>query len=174
MTTDYRALCAELLDEWDAASGDPDLISFAIAITRVRTALAQPELQGPTDEDLLDAHDQAVAAFPPIHPEAEPLSVVEYARELEIRKARAVLARFGRPAIEPVPIAERLPGPEDCDADGECWWWHPDHKEDEFSDGWMLLKPKWADGHHDRDDSPVHTHWLPHYALPVVILTGLV
>ena len=26
--------------------------------------------------------------------------------------ARAVLARWGRPAIEPVPVAERLPGPQ--------------------------------------------------------------
>jgi len=74
---------------------------------------------------------------------------------------------WGRPAIEPVPVAERLPGQEDCDAEGRCWWWHPDHKEDEFTDGWMSLDPKWADGHHDADDSPVYTHWLPHHALPV-------
>ena len=52
---------------------------------------SQPEPEGPTDEELLAAQDQAVASFPPIHPEAEPLSAVEYARELEIRKARAVL-----------------------------------------------------------------------------------
>jgi hypothetical protein len=31
----------------------------------------------------------------------------------------------------------------------------------------MSLDPKWADGHHDADDSPVYTHWLPHHALPV-------
>lgn len=41
--TDYRALCAELIDEWDAAAGDQDLLSFADAIDRARTALAQPE-----------------------------------------------------------------------------------------------------------------------------------
>ncbi len=37
------------------------------------------------------------------------------AEELEIfeNRARAVLARFGRPAIEPVPVAERLPGEGD-------------------------------------------------------------
>jgi len=61
--------------------------------------LSQPEPEGPTDEELLAAQDQAVASFPPIHPEAEPLSAVEYARELEIRKARAVLARWGRPVF---------------------------------------------------------------------------
>jgi hypothetical protein len=36
--------------------------------------------------------------------------------------ARAVLARWGRPAIQPVPVSERLPGSEDCDAEGRCWW----------------------------------------------------
>jgi hypothetical protein len=48
------------------------------------------------DEELLAAQGQAVASFPPSHPEAQPLSAVEYARELEIRKARAVLARWGK------------------------------------------------------------------------------
>ena len=55
---DYRALCAELLDEWDAASGDPDLISFAIAIARVRAALAQSEPEGLTDEDLIELFNE--------------------------------------------------------------------------------------------------------------------
>jgi hypothetical protein len=82
--------------------------------------------------------------------------------------AQAALARYGNNhSCKPVPVAERLPGPEDCDAECQCWWWHPDHKEDEFSDGWMLLNLEWADGHHDADDSPIYTHWLPHHALPV-------
>jgi hypothetical protein len=80
--------------------------------------------------------------------------------------ARAVLARYGTPAIEPVPVSERLPEPEDCDAEGGCWWWHPDHKEDDFDDGWILLNPKWADGRRDSDDSLIYTHWLPANALP--------
>jgi hypothetical protein len=79
----------EYTDGWiDACNSVLDLL---------HSGLAQPEPQGPTDEELLDAFDQAVAAFPPVHPEAEPLSAVEYARELEIRRARAVLARWGRP-----------------------------------------------------------------------------
>lgn len=24
---------------------------------------------------------------------------------------------------QPVPVSERLPGPEDCDAEGRCWWY---------------------------------------------------
>ena len=54
--------------------------------------LFQPEPEGPTDEELLAALRQAVASFPPMHPEAKALSAVEYDLELEIRKARAVIA----------------------------------------------------------------------------------
>ena len=41
--TDYRALCAELLKEWDAANGDQDLLAVADVIDRARTLLSQPE-----------------------------------------------------------------------------------------------------------------------------------
>jgi hypothetical protein len=80
--------------------------------------------------------------------------------------ARAALARWGTPAIQPVPVAERLPGLEDCDAEVECWWWHPGHKEDDFIDGWILLNPKWAGSRRDSDGSLIYTHWLPANALP--------
>jgi hypothetical protein len=76
--------------------------------------------------------------------------------------------RMGAALAQPEPVApsERLPGPEDCDAEGRCWWWHPDHKEDDFDDGWILLNPKWAGGRRDSDDSLIYTHWLPANALP--------
>jgi hypothetical protein len=58
-----------------------------------RAYLAQPEPEGPpTDEELLAILSQAVASFPPIHPEAKALSVAEYDWELEARKARAIIA----------------------------------------------------------------------------------
>lgn len=52
---------------------------------------------------------------------------------------------------EPVPVSERLPGPEDCDGEGRCW---------AFSQriGWL------------RAEDPigsVFTHWLPATALPL-------
>ena len=75
---------------------------------------------------------------------------------------------------QPVPVSERLPGPEDCDSEGGCWWWHPDHKEDDFDDGWILLNPKWAGGRRDSDDSLIYTHWLPHWALPVPAPTNTI
>ncbi len=109
-------------------------------IERHYAALSQPEPQGPTDEELdemgneywwLDAnHSKPWRPF-----------------------ARAVLARWGRPIIEPVPVAERLPGPEDCDAEGRCWMWGAPLS------GWIY-----------RDSESFHlgiSHWLPHHALPV-------
>jgi hypothetical protein len=99
--------------------------------TDYRTALAQPEPQGrPTDEDLYDLAD----VF-----NGDPVPAMRRALEL-----------WGRPTIGPVPVAERLPGPEDCDAEGRCWWWCHQHES------WEL------------DDSQAHyRHWLPHHALPV-------
>ena len=78
------------------------------------------------------------------------------------------LARWGTPAIQPVPVSERLPDPEECDAEGGCWWWNPGYEEDDFifPDGWILLNPKWAGSRRDSDDSLIYTHWLPANALP--------
>jgi hypothetical protein len=59
-----------------------------------------------------------------------------------------------RPTIEPVPVAERLPGAEDCDGCGNCWWFRPATRDD---------FPFWWFGGGDN----VSTHWLPHHALPI-------
>jgi len=73
--------------------------------------------------------------------------------------ARAALARWSRPAIEPVPVSERLPGPEDCDAMRRCWWIEFDQQ---WFAAWTLdsVSPRRA------------THWLPHWALPVPGVEG--
>ena len=83
---DFRTLCDKAVQLW-AVTYDMESV-----IDEMRFALAQPEPEGPTDEELLAALSQAVASFPPIHPEAKALSAVEYDLELEIRKARAVIA----------------------------------------------------------------------------------
>jgi hypothetical protein len=52
MSTDYRALCAELLAALDRqAATDPEA-DGGLLRHRARAALAQPELVGPTDEKL--------------------------------------------------------------------------------------------------------------------------
>ena len=78
--------------------------------------------------------------------------------ELRIRTATALAQSgpqgpTGRPAIEPVPVSERLPGREDCDPSFQCWWFTPSEEK------WILWPIKWA--------SPECSHWLPHWALPV-------
>ena len=74
-----------------------------------------------------------------------------------INRARAVFARWGRLAIEPVPVSERLPGAEDCDAEGRCWCFNPVTSAGGIF--WWSFEPL--------DYVEDATHWLPHWALPV-------
>jgi hypothetical protein len=63
-------------------------------------------------------------------------------------------------AHQPVPVSERLPGPEDCDAEGRCWL-----GGEMFAPGdptWVLGFPAWAERFPE-----VHRLWLPAHALPV-------
>jgi hypothetical protein len=80
--TDFRALCAELADELQGYKVAHPMHCRAL-LNRARAALAQPEPQGPTDEELLRIYGVATPCY---HAE-------EYKRELEF--ARAVLARWG-------------------------------------------------------------------------------
>jgi hypothetical protein len=152
MNTDCRALCAELVEKLDALNCSYNIPSQSALVERARAALAQPEPVAPTDEEL--PMPAAIRDMP------------EQQQRWYALGWRAALARYGTPAIQPVPVSEQLPGAGDCDAEGRCWWWHPDHKEDDFDAGWILLNPKWADGRHDFDRSLIYTHWLPHHALP--------
>jgi hypothetical protein len=111
----------------------------------------QPEPVAPTDEEILTTLKAAIVAFPPGHPEAKPLSADEYEVELEIRKARAVLA-----TIKPVPVSERpWERPGWLDEEGCCWAiggrgnWIYVH----------VIGRNWS--------NPIYTHLLPHWALPV-------
>jgi hypothetical protein len=162
--TDFRALCAELLgifekydDEsnlggiiWDMKMDGNDLLE------RARAALAQPEPQGPTDEELLGYMLKAAASVPG----GQCTGILDWDKEA-IAAARAVIAadraRRGRPAIEPVPVSERLPGPEDCDAVERCWCFNPVTSAGGIF--WWSFEPL--------DYAEDATHWLPHWALPV-------
>ncbi len=121
---------------------------WAKAMDRARAALAQPELQEPSDEEI-DALVICVQALPV--PDADDLALPSIDRGREM--VRQALARWGRPAIEPVPMSERLPRPENKTTDDECWFWDP------ISGCWFLLPGPPLNDH--------YTHWLPHHALPV-------
>jgi len=145
--TDFRALCARMADELDHYRQllmDDRHATHALA-AEARAALAQPEPQKRTDKEL-------DALFTEVDQSGESESWRTY--------ACAALARWGRPAIEPVPVSERLPGPEDCDAEGCCWWWEPDCEQPE---SWCLGLPEYCGS---------STHWLPHWALPVPGVEG--
>jgi hypothetical protein len=147
--TDFRALCAELLDWAERASAH--YVVHPDVILRARAALeAQPEPQGPSDKDLhqlwLDLY-----AF---HDGPTSGDVAEI--------ARAVLARWGHSAIEPVSVSERLPGPKDCDAEGRCWFCTP-------SSYVMDANCVYIKAEHRRS---WNTHWAPHWALPVPGVEG--
>jgi hypothetical protein len=88
----------------------------------------------------------------------------EHLSQFEQHALAAEQAAAARPTIEPVPVAERLPGPEDCDAMGRCWWFRPADFSDDVS------VPSW---HLDASPGPGqvrfygYTHWLPHHAMPL-------
>ena len=88
MTTDFRALCAELL-AWAERTSAHYVVPPHV-ILRARAALSAPE-QGPTDEELYqfwlnhDLWDDDIGS-------GDVAAI-----------ARAALARWGRPAVELVP-----------------------------------------------------------------------
>ena len=218
--TDFRALCAELVEKWDNAAELDDLCDVADVMDRARAALAQPEPQEPTDEELFELSLKtrligSIAVAAACHPDkVDPRDACAPAHTATLDFARAVLARWGRPAIEPVPkpeeqvlarvefaerefncpsdvvlrqycddwfygdpercevdpvdlcrgaiklfaqipapisVSERLPGPEDCDAEGRSWFGGK-------RGIWMLMTSKYA---------MADSFWLPHHALPV-------
>jgi hypothetical protein len=175
MTDTFRALCAELVhlnevevDDWTR--------NWADVIKRTKAALAQPEPQEPTDEELLELMPETMrdefgyaakvcsdATGGQVKPGIFRLCLNHAALEY----ARAVLARWGRPAIGPVAVSERLPGPEDCDAGGRCWTGSNDFI-DETGDRPVPYPASWELRWILNED----THWLPHWALPVPGVEG--
>jgi hypothetical protein len=90
---------ADELDHYRQLLMDDRRETHALA-AEARAALAQPEPQGPTDEELKAAYWEAFK-------DAAPCG----AEESWLEGLRAV-ARWGRPAIKPVPVNERLSGLE--------------------------------------------------------------
>ena len=77
-----------------------------------------------------------------------------------IDRARALL---DQPEPQPVPVSERLPGPEDCDAEGMYWgWW-----TDPMSEYWEYVGVSAPiEPYGSYIPRAGHTHWLPANALP--------
>ncbi len=128
------------------------------------------EPRGPTDEELeATAKDAEILSMKKQGGLTSPTPDGIHAQLQEQRLAglRAVAACFGRPAIEPVPVAERLPGPDAVDENGNCWLWD---SEGCFWD-WTYIrtrtKTEMYSYTHWLVEMYSYTHWLPHHALPV-------
>jgi hypothetical protein len=167
--TDYKQLCADLL-AWSEKTSS-HYYSQPGVIIRARAALAEPEPEGPTDEEIMELMPQqmrddlaaaarALSGFDPDNIKAASVFRIILNRHA-VDHALAVLARWGNhpespdSSTQPIPVSERLPGPEDCNSKGECWWLHPG--DEDCGAFWTLFDGRYRVG---------YTHWLPAHALP--------
>ena len=171
--TDYKQLCARMADELDHYRQllmDDRRETHALA-TEARAALAQPEPEWPTDEEIMELMPQqmrddlaaaarALSGFDPDNIKAASVFRIILNRHA-VDHALAVLAKWGNhpespdSSTQPIPVSGRLPGLEDCDAEGRCWW----HGEGGDMVGWT---------YQDSEGFSYYkaTHWLPAHALP--------
>ena len=156
-TDPFRALCAELLRSLEQYPVQPK--RDRELTDRARAALAQPVAEGPTDEEIIQEAIKADLVYRSCDSgDAVFCSVTECypVNQYVISLVRAAQARWGTPAIQPVPVSERLPGPEDCDGEGRCWV---------FDD--MLGLPSWTLIKVLGKNLEPDMTWLPHHALPM-------
>ena len=155
MTADYRAELQHLLTAVENDVIDTnDGLRFQAAANRARAALAQPEPQGASDEALANFTAWFCRNYP------GPDTIIhkpEWHAPKVFRAAADALARWGRPAIDPVPVSERPWEREGgwCDLDGECWWCPPYSAV--LQHCWVMVNP-----------ARVDAGWLlPAHALPI-------
>lgn len=183
MTADFRALCQELIDAIDSGISSERIKQSPLAVC-VDAALAQPEPQGvePTDEELMSLYgvttscyhgflveefrqelDFARAVLALAQPEPQgPGPTDEDLYDLAdvfngdpVPAMRRALELWGRSAVKPVPVSERLPGAKDVEPKVRyCWWCNCEDM------AWY-----YCDASHC--DPTVYTHWLPHWALQI-------
>ena len=60
-------------------------------------------------------------------------------------------------ALAPISVNDRLPGPEDCDNEGRCWWFDP------YYEMWKL-----ESGTTDWAGKIIYTHWLQYNSLTII------
>ena len=167
-----------VFSQGQAMDGFTALANFQALANEARAYLSQPEPEGLTDEELLCIAAEAIDGYgncgikPGEYEEVTEQAVEAYGSEL-IAYARAVLARWGGhpgspdSSLQPVPVSERLPEPEDCNDEGEVWAWRRFsrfslEKEIDNCDFWCLAYHKWLEG-----EDGGFTHWLPAHALPL-------
>jgi hypothetical protein len=145
----YRACCSE--------GGTADEIH--LRGLKAVLALAQPEPEWPSVETMAQiVYENAMLATAPEHTRPHWPSWSDLpnstARIHSLNTAKIILTRWGRPAVEPVPVSERPWERKKGwnDPDGECWWCPPDGPP-----YWQMANP-----------AMVYGGWLlPAHAMPV-------
>jgi hypothetical protein len=137
---DFRALCAELLAECRSLrSANPANLDLW---DRARAALAAEPGEGGS-AIYLEQVDELCAEHGFHYDGAESLIVL-----------RGVIAHaIARYGAQAVPVAERLPGEGDCDAEGRCWFIT-------YDNAWLMEDRTYA-------INAGRSHWLPCWALPL-------
>lgn len=138
MTDTTRDLIQRLTERLDLLHCQYNVPNQSALIDEAHAYLDQPEPEGPTESDLSVLFYRHVG-------EGSEVGFGDAIKE--------VLARWGRPAIQPIPVSERPWEREGwCDSDGCCWGFD--------ADSWSFEHRCWG-----RAGS--WTHALPHYALPI-------
>jgi hypothetical protein len=154
--TEYRAMCAELVDDLEMSDWPSKLKqTFRADIARARALLAQPVAEGPTDQEIEEWADACPEApleemDPEVHGWRRCFTAKEFSETI-----RAALDRWGRSTPQPVAVSKRLPEPEDCDEQGRCWL---------FDD--QLGLPSWTLIRVQGESLAPDMYWLPANALP--------
>jgi hypothetical protein len=154
--TDFRVLCEELVETLEGRR-----FNYVGILDRARTALAEQPV-GPTDEELLKLAAKELGYefneswfltgrnCPDLN--TNPCELLNF--------ARAVIALVEPPT--PIPVAERLPGPEDCVQRGNdhwCWGQERSFLTGQAAARWRMMRVS------SLEDEAVG--WLPVNALPV-------
>jgi hypothetical protein len=156
---DVPAFILEALKQWGQVA----------PITPQPAAIAQ-QADDPTDDELLRAYGAAKRSHQYDGPSDDWPNRAE--RAATVYGLRAVLTRHGRPTFQPIPVSERLPGPQDCtpwpDTTTISWCWVATDDDGEW--GWN----QYSIGPSDFGDNLSrimrgrgYTHWAPWWAFPL-------
>jgi hypothetical protein len=126
----------------------PPLPTLELSQGSAAPAPAQPVAEGPTVMEILELHSWLEDEWR-ANNDGEDLPTLDF--------ARAVLAKWGRPTLQPVAVSERPWEREGwCDVVGQCWMGDPGGGG--FIPSWRLCRP---------EDAPNMQVSLPFNAVPI-------
>ena len=150
----YKQICAKLVEAWDnTADGEYEDFGRAASylVDWTRAELAEPELEGSTPQPA-DGEVAELVAWMKNQATVHEVAQTQWAKRFV--RAASLLERLSPP--QPVPVSEP-PRPEDCDAEGRCWWLIEPYPRPVGPSGklWSLCRY-----------CPRANYWLPANALP--------